>query len=97
MKHVMKLLIVMSAITSVPALADMQQDIAGIQHAWAKANYDTSKDQQVKAFEELVKRSQSVKDNYPDQAEPVCILRHLLLRQIYSSLKQTTFPSALRA
>ena len=55
---------------SSPAFADMQQDIVDIQHAWAKANYDTTEDQQEKAFEELVKQAQAVADSYPDKAEP---------------------------
>lgn len=55
---------------SAPAFADMQQDIVDIQHAWAKANYDTAGDQQEKAFEELVRQAQAVADSYPDKAEP---------------------------
>ena len=55
---------------SSPAFADMQQDIVDIQHAWAKANYDTAEDQQEKAFEELVRQAQAVADSYPDKAEP---------------------------
>jgi tetratricopeptide (TPR) repeat protein len=66
----MKYLIMAALFMSSPAFADMQQDIVDIQHAWAKANYDTTEDQQEKAFEELVKQAQAVADSYPDKAEP---------------------------
>jgi tetratricopeptide (TPR) repeat protein len=66
----MKYLIMAALFMGTPAFADMQQDIVDIQHAWAKANYDTAKDQQEKVFEELVKRAQAVADGYPDKAEP---------------------------
>ena len=55
----MKYLIMAALFMSSPAFADMQQDIVDIQHAWAKANYDTTEDQQEKAFEELVKQAQA--------------------------------------
>ena len=55
---------------SMPAMADMLQDIEDVQHAWAAANYGTPEDQQEKAFEDLVKQAQAVADTYPDKAEP---------------------------
>jgi len=66
----MKYLMMAALFLSAPAFADMQQDIVDIQHAWAKANYDTAGDQQEKAFEELVRQAQAVADSYPDKAEP---------------------------
>mgnify|MGYP001824629790 CR=1 FL=1 len=66
----MKYFIIAALFMSSPAFADMQQDIVDIQHAWAKANYDTAEDQQEKAFEELVRQAQAVADSYPDKAEP---------------------------
>jgi tetratricopeptide (TPR) repeat protein len=70
MKQKMKYLLIALLTTSMPALADMQQDIVDIQHNWAKANYDTAEDQQEKAFEDLVKQAQAVVDANPDKAEP---------------------------
>lgn len=63
-------LAVIALIFSIPASADMQTDIADIQHAWAKANYDTPKDQQAKIFQTLVKQARDVAAAYADKAEP---------------------------
>ena len=52
------------------ASADMMAEIITVQHDWATANYDTVKDQQPKAFEELTKKARGVVDSYPEQAEP---------------------------
>ena len=55
---------------SASASATMMADVSDIQHAWAKANYDTPKDQQEKAFETLVKQARDVTAKYADNAEP---------------------------
>ena len=70
MKQIMKFLMLTLLAISFPAFADMQQDVADVQHAWAQANYDTTKDQQEKVFEELVKQSQAAVEAYPEHAEP---------------------------
>lgn len=70
MKLKLNYLLVALLTISLPALADMQQDIMAVQHGWAKANYDTPKKEQEKAFEELVQQAQAVVDANPDKAEP---------------------------
>ena len=70
MKMMMNYALTTMLLIGMPAFADLQQDISTIQHGWAKANYGTAKDQQEKAFDDLIKQSQAVIDNYPDKAEP---------------------------
>jgi len=45
-------------------------DILEIQHQWAQANYDTPKDRQEKAFEELVAKARKLVEDNPGKAEP---------------------------
>lgn len=44
--------------------------LAEIQHDWAKANYETPENQQVKAFEVLVNKARELVVTQPDRAEP---------------------------
>jgi len=66
---------------SLSASADMQADLSDIQHAWAKANYDTPEDQQEKAFETLVEQARAVTTTYADKAEPKVWLAIVLSTQ----------------
>jgi tetratricopeptide (TPR) repeat protein len=70
MKLKMKYCLIVLLTISMSALADMQQDIVDIQHAWAKANYDTAENEQERVFEDLVKQAQTVADANPGKAEP---------------------------
>ncbi|QID16248.1 hypothetical protein G3580_00585 [Nitrogeniibacter mangrovi] len=45
--------------------------IAALGHGWAKASYSTPDDQQEKAFDALISRSESVAKAYPGRAEPL--------------------------
>ncbi|MBD1584338.1 tetratricopeptide repeat protein [Pseudoalteromonas sp. S16_S37] len=51
------------------ANADFNQELSAIQKAWASVNYELQDEAQEKAFEALVKDSQSLVANYPDKAE----------------------------
>lgn len=55
--------------------------IAGIQHEWAKANYETSKKQQEKAFETLVEQAREHAASQPGKAEPKVWLAIVLSTQ----------------
>lgn len=45
---------------------NLQTQLANLQHAWAKANYQTPKDQQEASFKALVTQAQQLSARYPD-------------------------------
>lgn len=67
-----RLLVVLATLlfASTVSLADINDDIAKIQHQWARANYATPESEQEKAFEELVAEAQKLAELNPDRAEP---------------------------
>lgn len=44
----------------------LQTDISNLQHAWAKANYQTAKDQQESSFKALVDTAHQLSERHPD-------------------------------
>lgn len=67
-----RLLVVLATLlfASTVSLAEINEDIAKIQHQWARANYSTPESEQEKAFEELVAEAQKLAELNPDRAEP---------------------------
>lgn len=53
----------------VAAEEGLTAEIAQIQHQWAKANYQTTKDQQAPAFKGLVEASHQLTSRYPNASE----------------------------
>lgn len=53
------------------ALADqaLDSEIISLQHNWAKANYQTAKDQQEPAFKALVEQAHQLSTRYPEASE----------------------------
>ena len=53
------------------ALADqaLDSEIISLQHNWAKANYQTAKDQQEPAFKALVEQAHQLSTHYPEASE----------------------------
>jgi tetratricopeptide (TPR) repeat protein len=70
MKTPIQYILLITFFFSFSTFADMPADIADIQQAWAKANYDTPEDQQEKVFETLVKQARDIVAAHPDKAEP---------------------------
>ncbi|MEZ5540601.1 MAG: hypothetical protein R3F42_01005 [Pseudomonadota bacterium] len=58
--------------------AGMEDDLLAIQQRWAVANYDTAKEAQAKAFEELTRDARRFAADYPDKAEPLIWLAIVL-------------------
>jgi len=52
------------------AFADLDEDILSLQHAWAKASYDTPADAQKQAFKELIAGGRKLVERYPERVEP---------------------------
>lgn len=59
------------ALLSTGAMADeaLDTDLAALQHNWAKATYQTSKDQQEPAFKALVEQAHQLSTRYPEANE----------------------------
>jgi tetratricopeptide (TPR) repeat protein len=55
-----------------PAMAadEVMEKVAGLQHEWAVANYQTPDDKKKAAFEALVAKASKVTAEYPQRAEP---------------------------
>jgi tetratricopeptide (TPR) repeat protein len=51
-------------------VADMQSDLADVQHQWAVAKYETPEDQQEQVFESLIIKARKLVEKYPQAAEP---------------------------
>ena len=47
----------------------LAQDITGLQHGWAKANYQLNDDAQIEAFEQLIMQAEQVTKNYANTAD----------------------------
>ena len=60
------------------ALAGMEEDLLVIQQRWATVNYDTVKDAQGKAFEQLTRDARKLVADSPDKAEPLVWLAIIL-------------------
>ncbi|WP_046003982.1 tetratricopeptide repeat protein [Pseudoalteromonas rubra] len=65
--------------------AALKDDIASLQQSWAKVNYELKDDAQEKAFQALVKDSQSVVEHYPDSAESH--IWHGIIKSSYAGAK----------
>ncbi len=63
---------------SAAALAGMEEDLLVIQQRWATVNYDTVKDAQGKAFEQLTQDARKLVAASPDKAEPLVWLAIIL-------------------
>ncbi|HUT42679.1 MAG TPA: tetratricopeptide repeat protein [Gammaproteobacteria bacterium] len=63
---------------SAAALAGMEEDLLVIQQRWASVNYDTVKDAQGKAFEQLTLDARKLVADSPDKAEPLVWLAIIL-------------------
>ncbi len=51
--------------------AGLSQDIASLQHEWARIKYQTSDNLQEAKFEELAKTAKTIAARYPNRAEPL--------------------------
>ncbi len=51
-------------------LAALPDELLQIQKGWAVANYQTPKNQQEKAFDQLMEKARRLADKYPNRAEP---------------------------
>lgn len=60
----------MAAATDAKSNAEMMQQVAELQHAWAVANYQTPDKDKQAAFKALVDKSAALTARYPDRAEP---------------------------
>lgn len=69
MKNMMLLLSFIAASTTVFADEKLDAEITKIQHGWAKANYQTSKDAQEQAFKTLVEQAHQVTANNQNSPE----------------------------
>lgn len=62
-------LVLILALVSTGALADLGDDIQRLQIRWAEVNYELTGKTQLTAFESLIEDAESVTRNYPDRAE----------------------------
>ncbi|MBW4935306.1 tetratricopeptide repeat protein [Marinobacter sp. F4206] len=69
----MKVIIfLLTGLLALPALAaDLDTELAGIQHRWAEIQYQMPEDEQEKAFEALAETTGEFVSRYPDRAEPL--------------------------
>lgn len=51
-------------------MADTNGELIEIQHEWARANYETPKNEQEKAFEDLLGKARKLVERYPEKVEP---------------------------
>lgn len=67
-----KTLVVCSALlfTGTGALANVSDEVINIQHQWAKANYETPKNEQEAAFKRLVAEARTLVERNSGRAEP---------------------------
>jgi tetratricopeptide (TPR) repeat protein len=63
---------------SVTAMAGMEDELLAIQQRWATVNYDTEKDAQDKAFEQLTTDARKLVGDNPGRAEPLVWLAIIL-------------------
>jgi len=63
---------------SFTALAGMEQDLLVIQQRWARVNYDTPKNAQGEAFEQLTADARKLVEASPGKAEPLVWLAIIL-------------------
>jgi tetratricopeptide (TPR) repeat protein len=72
MKTRLALLLVALNLFSLSAVADaMDGGIKALQKAWAVANYQTAKEQQDAAFEQLTQQAEALVAQHPGRAEPL--------------------------
>jgi tetratricopeptide (TPR) repeat protein len=69
----LSVLVICAALLSGPlaAAAGMPEDLLAIQQRWARANYETPKDAQEQAFEELTRDARRLVEANPERAEPL--------------------------
>lgn len=71
MKRTFPLLIALACgATMGNAIAGIDDDVHNIQHDWEEIKYHVPKAEQEKGFEALAKAAATVRDKYPDRAEP---------------------------
>lgn len=58
-------------VTSLPAVAGMDEDVLSIQQRWAQVNYATEKDAQDDAFKALTDNARLLVEKNPGKAEPL--------------------------
>lgn len=68
-KWILTLALALFSVTAAHADDALDSAIVQLQHDWAKANYQTAKDQQEAAFKALAERAHQVAATSPDKAE----------------------------
>ena len=69
MKNIAKIMYYVLLLSSTAVLADVQQDVALLAKAWAKANYQLNGTQQEEAFETLIEQSNEAVKLHPVSAD----------------------------
>jgi len=69
-KWIMAMAMATGLLASSAYAGTIDDEILNLQHAWAKANYQTSDDQKEERFKMLVEQAEALSKQYPDRAEP---------------------------
>jgi len=69
-KWIMAMAAVCGLMAASASAGELDDAVLGLQHAWAKVNYQTSDDQKEARFKLLVEQAEALSKQYPDRAEP---------------------------